>query len=64
VRLKVDIIVAAGPNRTIQAVKNATQTIPIIMAVAGLDPIEARHVESLARPGGNLASRSGTTIAK
>ena len=54
VRLKVDIIVAAGGNRLIQAAKNATKTIPIVMTGAGLDPVEAGLVESLARPGGNV----------
>jgi putative tryptophan/tyrosine transport system substrate-binding protein len=52
VRLKVDIIVVAG-NAPIRAAKNATKTIPILMA-GGSDPVEAGLVESLARPGGNL----------
>jgi ABC-type uncharacterized transport system substrate-binding protein len=53
VRLKVDIIVAAGG--TVQAAKNATKTIPIVMTGAGLlDPVGAGIVESLARPGGNV----------
>jgi ABC-type uncharacterized transport system substrate-binding protein len=54
VRLKVDIIVVAGGNRIILAAKNATKTIPIIMVGAGVDPVEAGLVESLARPGGNV----------
>jgi putative ABC transport system substrate-binding protein len=54
VRLKVDIIVAAGGASTIQAVKNATKTIPIIMVTGGGDPVEAGLIESLARPGGNV----------
>ena len=54
VRLKVDIIVVAGGASTIRAAKNATKTIPIVMAGAGLDPVEAGLVESLARPGGNV----------
>jgi putative ABC transport system substrate-binding protein len=54
VRLKVDIIVVAGGNPTIQAAKNATKTIPIVMTGAGIDPVEGGLVESLARPGGNV----------
>ncbi len=54
VRLKVDIIVAAGGGGYVQAVKNATTTIPIVMVGQGSDPVEAGLVESLARPGGNI----------
>ena len=54
VRLKVDIIVVAGGDTVIQAAKNATKTIPIVMVGAGADPVEAGFVESLARPGGNV----------
>ena len=53
-RLKVDIIVVAGGDPDIQAAKNATKTIPIVMAGSGTDPVEAGFVESLARPGGNV----------
>jgi putative tryptophan/tyrosine transport system substrate-binding protein len=53
VRLKVDIIVTGG-DAPIQAAKNATKTIPIVMSGAGIDPVVAGFVESLARPGGNL----------
>ncbi|MDZ4341476.1 MAG: ABC transporter substrate-binding protein [Candidatus Binatia bacterium] len=54
VRLKVDIILAASGDALIQAAKNATKTIPIVMMGGGSDPVEAGHVESLARPGGNV----------
>ncbi len=54
VRLKVDIIVIAAGLGTIQAAKNATKTIPIVMAGEGVDPVKAGLVESLARPGGNV----------
>src|SRR5262245_10759112 len=52
VRLKVDLIVAAGGPPSIQVAKNATKTIPIVMVGTGIDPIEAGFIESLARPGG------------
>jgi putative ABC transport system substrate-binding protein len=54
VRLKVDIIVVASGDQWIRAAKNATKTIPIVMAGQGSDPVRAGHVESLARPGGNV----------
>jgi putative ABC transport system substrate-binding protein len=53
VSLKVDLIVAAGGTTT-QAARNATKTIPIVMWGAGVDPVEAGFVESLAHPGGNV----------
>ena len=59
VRLKVDLIVAAGGAGTIRAAKNATKTIPIVMVGSGADPVEAGLVDSLARPGGNV---TGVTI--
>jgi putative tryptophan/tyrosine transport system substrate-binding protein len=54
VRLKVDIILAAGGAGVVRAAKNATKTIPIVMVGGGADPVEAGLVESLARPGGNV----------
>jgi len=54
VRLKVDIIVATGGDTMIRPAKNATKTIPIVMAGGGIDPVVAGLVESLARPGGNI----------
>ena len=54
VRLKVDIIVVVGGPRWVRPVMNATKTIPIVMTGAGLDPVEAGYIESLARPGGNV----------
>ena len=60
-RLKVDIIVVAGGDRLIRAAKNATKTIPIVMAGVGIDPVEAGLVESLARPGGNVTGITNLT---
>jgi ABC-type uncharacterized transport system substrate-binding protein len=61
VRLKVDIIVAAGGRRLVPAAKNATKTIPIIMVGTGIDPVEAGFIESLARPGGNVTGIANLT---
>ena len=52
-RLKVDVLVVAGGNTPVRAVKNTTETIPIVMT-GGSDPVEAGLVESLARPGANV----------
>jgi putative ABC transport system substrate-binding protein len=54
VRLKVDLIVVAGGDLLIRQAMNATKTIPIVMTGAGIDPVRAGLVESLARPGGNV----------
>jgi putative ABC transport system substrate-binding protein len=61
VRLKVDIIVVASGDPTIQAAKNATKTIPIVMMGQGSDPVRAGLVESLARPGGNVTGLTALT---
>jgi putative tryptophan/tyrosine transport system substrate-binding protein len=51
VRLKVDIVVVAGEDASVQAAMKATKTIPIVMTSAGLDPFDPRLVVSPARPG-------------
>ncbi len=61
VRLKVDIIVVASGDQWIQAAKNATKTIPIVMMGQGSDPVRAGFVESLARPGGNVTGLTRLT---
>ena len=55
VRLKVDVIITSGG--VLSAVKQATSTIPIVIAVAN-DPVGAGFVSSLARPGGNITGLS------
>ena len=55
-RLKVDVIVTAGPTAT-RAAKEATITIPIVMAT-DTDPVGNGFVASLARPGGNITGLS------
>jgi putative ABC transport system substrate-binding protein len=56
VRLKVALIVAGG-TPVIQAAKDATSTIPIVMPSAA-DPVGTGLVASLARPGGNITGMS------
>ena len=56
IRLNVDIIVSAGPAVT-RATKEATATIPIIMA-QDTDPVGNGFIASLARPGGNITGLS------
>jgi putative ABC transport system substrate-binding protein len=56
VRLNVDVIVT-GQNPVIAAVKQATTTIPVVMAVSR-DPVGAGFIASLARPGGNITGLS------
>jgi putative tryptophan/tyrosine transport system substrate-binding protein len=52
VRLKLDVIVSPGPTVT-RVVKDATSTIPIVMA-QDTDPVGSGFIVSLARPGGNI----------
>jgi putative tryptophan/tyrosine transport system substrate-binding protein len=59
VRRKVDVIVAAGPNAT-RSAKEATTTIPIVMAQVN-DPVGARFAASLARPGGTITGLATMT---
>jgi putative tryptophan/tyrosine transport system substrate-binding protein len=56
VKLKVDVIVTQG-EESARAVKQATSTIPIVMATSA-DPVEAGLVASLGRPGGNVTGLS------
>jgi putative tryptophan/tyrosine transport system substrate-binding protein len=58
VRLKVDVIVAAGGLQAIQSAKNATSTIPIVMTGTA-DPVASGLIVSLARPGGSI---TGSTM--
>src|SRR6266536_638680 len=56
VRLKDDVIVTTGPTST-RAAKEATTTIPIVMAFDN-DPVGNSFVASLTHPGGNITGLS------
>jgi len=55
VRLQVDVIVAVAPS--LPAVKQATSTIPVVMAGSS-DPVGEGFVQSLGHPGGNFTGLS------
>ena len=52
-RLPVDVVLAVSPV-AVQAARGATKTIPIVAVDLETDPVAARLVASLARPGGNI----------
>jgi putative ABC transport system substrate-binding protein len=59
-QLKIDVYVS-GNLPAIQAAKEATKTIPIVM-VTQADPVSNGLIDSLARPGGNITGL--TTISR
>jgi len=54
VRLGVDLIVAGGPEATLQAAWQATRTLPIVMVAVDYDPMARGYIAGLTRPGGNI----------
>ena len=59
IRSKVDLILARG-TPAVKAAKEATATIPIVMAASG-DPVGTGVVTGLARPGGNVTGLTSIT---
>ena len=59
IRLQVEVIVAAGP--ALAACKQATSTLPIVMAGAD-DPVGLGVIKSLARPGTNFTGLSNQSV--
>ena len=60
VRLAVDIIVV-GTTPAIEAAKNASGTIPIVIVSSG-DPVDAGLIASFGRPGGNVTGVSSMAV--
>ena len=53
VHAKVDVLIAAGGNEVTRALRQATNSIPIVMT-SGSDAVARGLIASLARPGGNV----------
>jgi len=54
VRRQVDVIIAQGPEVTLQSAMAATNKLPIVMVAIDYDPFARSYVTSLARPTGNV----------
>jgi len=61
IRRKVDVIVTQGGPATVAA-KQATSTIPIVMAPAAGDAVATELIASLARPGGNVTGLTDESV--
>jgi len=57
VRLGVEVLVTGAGEPVVRVLKEATSTIPIVMAVSAA-PVETGLVASLGRPGGNVTGLS------
>jgi putative ABC transport system substrate-binding protein len=66
IRLNCDVLITGGIEAA-EAAKNATKTVPIVMAFSGADPVRRGIIASFAHPGGNitgLASIGGQLSGK
>src|SRR5206468_756840 len=62
VRSKVDVILV-GATAPLRAAKDATNTIPIVIAGVG-DPVGTGFIASLERPGGNITGVTGSAVSR
>ena len=60
VQLKPDVIFVGGNSVNLDAARQATNSIPIVMVGAYADLVGAGVIQSLARPGGNVTGMAGT----
>jgi putative ABC transport system substrate-binding protein len=50
----VDVLVAAGPELSVQVAQKSAATIPTVIVALNYDPVQKGYAESLARPGRNV----------
>jgi ABC-type uncharacterized transport system substrate-binding protein len=54
VHLKADVLIATGPEISLQAALAASKTVPIVVIAGDYDPVARGYLSSLARPTGNI----------
>ena len=54
VRAGVDVILAAGGEAPLRALRQATMTIPVVIVAIDYDPVALGYAASLAKPAGNV----------
>jgi putative tryptophan/tyrosine transport system substrate-binding protein len=54
VRAGVDVIIAGGTEAAVQATRQATTTIPVVIVAIDYDPVAKGYAASLSRPGRNV----------
>ena len=54
IRSRVDVVLATGPEASLQAAVAAGPTTPIVILAINYDPIERGYVKTLSRPGSNV----------
>jgi len=51
---KPDVVIAAGSEAVLKALRQAVGATPIVMIAIDFDPVENNYIASLGRPGGNI----------
>jgi putative tryptophan/tyrosine transport system substrate-binding protein len=49
-----EVMIAAGSEQNVRAVRRSAGNLPIVMVAVDFDPVERNFIDSLARPGANI----------